>query len=108
MLILLLLTCSCVPVLAYDPSTVDLRSFPHSSFIDPETAVEVSIDTENTMEVTFLQTIDNIPSDEVYFKYNDSYFITDNGDIFSVRNPPYILTPNALTVSSLDNIKLIQ
>ena len=82
MLILLLLTCSCVPVLAYDPSTVDLRSFPHSSFIDPETAVEVSIDTENTMEVTFLQTIDNIPSDEVYFKYNDSYFITDNGDIF--------------------------
>ena len=82
MLVLLLLTCSCIPVLAYDPSTVDLRSFPHSSFIEPETATEVSIDTENTMVVTFLHTINNIPSDEIYFKYNDSYFITDDGDVF--------------------------
>lgn len=86
-LLVLLFISSCVPVLAYSPSTVDLRSFPHSSFIDPKNAVEISLDAQNNIGVTFLENMNIMSPDEIYFKYSNSFFITDNGNIISCEEP---------------------
>ncbi len=56
-------------------------------FFDPaEGASGICFDNGNEIEcITFEDESSMIPSDEIYFKDTENYFITDNGDIIIVE-----------------------
>ena len=72
---------------AYNPPTADLRSVPWTGFFDPAEGAQVSVfDNGNEIEcITFEDESSMIPSDEIYFKDTENYFITDNGDIIIIE-----------------------
>lgn len=86
-IIIFMISISCIPVFAYNPSTADLRSVPWTGFFDPAEGAQVSVfDNGNEIEcITFEDESSMIPSDEIYFKDTENYFITDNGDIIIIE-----------------------
>ena len=56
-------------------------------FFDPAEGAQVSVfDNGNEIEcITFEDESSMIPSDEIYFKDTENYFITDNGDIIIIE-----------------------
>lgn len=86
-IIIFMISISCIPVFAYNPPTADLRSVPWTGFFDPAEGAQVSVfDNGNEIEcITFEDESSMIPSDEIYFKDTENYFITDNGDIIIIE-----------------------
>ena len=78
---------SCIPVFAYNPPTADLRSVPWTGFFNPAEGAQISVFNHGN-EITYIaydDECDTIPSDENFFKYTDTFFITYNGEIIAVE-----------------------
>ena len=73
---------------AYNPPTADLRSVPWTGFFDPAEGAQVSV-FDNGDEIVYIAYNDKddiVPSDEIYFKYADAFFTTDNGKIIILES----------------------
>ncbi|RHS65995.1 hypothetical protein DW958_07200 [Ruminococcus sp. AM46-18] len=86
-IIIIMIIISCIPVFAYNPPTADLRSVPWTGFFNPAEGAQISVFNHGN-EITYIaydDECDTIPSDENFFKYTDTFFITYNGEIISVE-----------------------
>ena len=87
-IIIFMIGISCIPVFAYNPPTADLRSVPWTGFFDPAEGAQVSV-FDNGDEIVYIAYNDKddiVPSDEIYFKYADAFFTTDNGKVIILES----------------------
>lgn len=87
-MVILMISISCIPVFAYNPPTADLRSVPWTGFFNPAEGAQVSVfDNGNEIDyITYNNDEDSIyPSDEKNFRYTDTFFITDNGEVIIIK-----------------------